>query len=68
MNKLKYGILNGNEVVGYVYFDDEYGRTIVFTSGINIEEKLSVVAVGDNPEKTVSIDFQSFILSMIPVD
>jgi hypothetical protein len=66
-NKPKYVIINGDEIVGTIYFSEKYGRTIVFTRGINIEEP---VRIYDNSlfENVVDVDFLSFIQSMIPTD
>lgn len=67
MNKPKAFIVNGDSVIGFIYFDKKRGRTIVLDNHFDINYPLSIYEITDDgQDKVASIEFIEFIQNMLP--
>jgi hypothetical protein len=64
MNKPKYYLTNGHVVIGIVYESDKYGRTLLVTGNLDVNQSLDVRDTYAN--KILDIDLIEFLYGMIP--
>jgi len=64
MNKAKYFLLNGENVIGIVYEDEKYGRTLMIRENLDPNFSLSIRDTLGN--ELADIDLMNFISSMLP--
>jgi len=64
MNKAKYFLLNGENVIGIVYEDEKYGRTLMIRENLDPNFSLSIRDTLGN--ELADIDLMNFISSMVP--
>lgn len=67
MNKSKYFLINGDEVIGIVYEDEKYGRTLVVLGKLDANRLLNIYEAGSG-KKIADTDLLEFISSMIPTN
>lgn len=65
MNKAKYCVVNGDSVLGIIYEDSEYGRTIVIEGKIDLNFPISLFDIQEQ-KAIVDMDFIKFIWEMLP--
>ena len=64
MNKAKYFLLNGENVIGIVYEDEKYGRTLMIRESLDPNFSLRIADILGN--YVGDIDLMHFISSMVP--
>lgn len=68
MNKPKYFLINGDNIVGVVYESDKYGRTLVVLDKLNLNHQLEIYEAGGSSKKILDVDLLGFLSGMIPTD
>jgi len=64
MNKAKYFLINGENVIGIVYEDEKYGRTLMIRENLDPNFSLRISDIFGN--FVGDIDLMNFISSMVP--
>jgi len=66
MNQVKYLIINGNDgILGMIYEDSEYGRTILIEGKLDLNFPVSLWDIKEG-EMIKDMDFTKFIWEMLP--
>lgn len=65
MNKRKYAVVAGDEILGIVYEDEEYGRTIVMFGKVDFNNPVKLMDMETTKTITES-NFVKFIVDMLP--
>ncbi len=66
MNKPKYALVNGHDVIGLVWEDEQRGRTIVLNQSLDFNYYLTIHDFDTN-KKVFDFDFIKFIQDMLPI-
>jgi len=66
MNKFKYAITNGENVIGIIYENDRYGRTLVIFEKIDLNHPVTIWDSLEN-KAIVDKDFTDFIYELLPI-
>lgn len=64
MNNIKYVIMNGDSVIGFIWEDDERGRSIVVNDKIDLRYSVELYD-RDKMEKVSDVNFVNFIFNML---
>ena len=63
-NKVKYFIINGDSLIGFVYENDEFGRSLVFEKeNINLNKKIEIWEKQGG--RVIDIDLLEYFQSII---
>ncbi len=67
-NNPKYYLLNDNELLGIIFEDSKYGRTLVINNKLNPMDRIIKIyeMINGSSEEVKEIDYIEFIQSMIP--
>lgn len=65
MNNIKYVIMNGDSVIGFIWEDDKLGRSIVVNDKIDLRYSVELYD-RDKLEKVSDVNFVNFIWNMLP--
>jgi hypothetical protein len=65
MNKIKYGFVNGDNVIALVYDSEEYGRTLVVLEKLDVNFNIQLIEV-DTGKPVEDKSLVEFLQSMIP--
>lgn len=63
--KLKYVIINGDDLLGYVYESEEFGRTIVIEKELDFNFPVKIWNT-ETQEVLGETDFKKFIFDILP--
>ena len=64
-NKVKYTLINADNIIGIVYESDTYGRTLVLQNKLDPNYDLKVWDI-QKAERVTSVDLMEFIHSLLP--